>query len=68
MWKRRSPTRSELIERKRRLQEQINAAAAEVRRLQNAHQPTEGAEARLAELRDEFVQTRLAIDRAPHDS
>ena len=68
MWKRRSPGRTELVEKKRRLQEAINEATAEVRRLRNAGRPTAAAEARLLKLRDEFVQTRLAIDRAPLDS
>ena len=68
MKRRRSPSRRELLNRKRRLQEEINEAVAEVRSLQSSQRPTAEAEARLAKLRDEFVRTRLAIDQAPPDN
>lgn len=64
-WRRRRPSRAELIERKHRLEGEINALTAEVRRQQRAGEATAELEASLARLRDRHYRTRLEIDRTP---
>lgn len=67
-WKRRSPGRRELVAQKRRLEDEIRAATADLRGAQRRGTDTGVVERRLAELRDRHYQTRLAIDRADLDS
>ncbi len=63
-WRRRRPSRAELIDRKHALEHEIRSLAADVERRRARNQPTGDADARLARLRSRHYQTRLAIDRA----
>lgn len=62
--KRHRPGRRELIERKHRLEGEINMLAAELRRLRSSGQDTSDIERRLESARSRHYQTRLDIDRA----
>ncbi|MEM9564110.1 MAG: hypothetical protein AAGA93_15930 [Actinomycetota bacterium] len=63
-WRRRRPSRGELIDRKHALEHEIRSLAADVRRRRSRNEPVADAEARLAGLRSRQYQIRLAIDRA----
>jgi hypothetical protein len=62
-WKRRRPSRQELIDRKHQLDGEIRSLAAEVRRRRSRGEDVTGLEARLGGLRRRHYETRLEIDR-----
>lgn len=67
-WFRRRPSsRTALIERKRRLEGEINVLGTELRRLQARGADTAALERRLASARERHYETRLQIDRAELD-
>lgn len=67
MIRRRKPTRTELIERKHRLEGEINTLQAELRRQSMRGDDTALTESRLARARQRHYETRLEIDRASPD-
>ena len=69
MFRRREPTRAELIDRKHQLDGEIRMLAAEVKRLRARGVDTAAKEVRLRKLRSDHHATRLQIDRtAPEGS
>lgn len=58
--------RSELIDRKHRLEGEIRSLSREVERRRSAGRDVADMEARLASLQYQHHQTRLAIDRTGH--
>jgi hypothetical protein len=67
MIRRKRLTRAELIERKHRLEGEINTLQSDLRRQERCGQDTALTESRLARARRLHYQTRLEIDRAPVD-
>ena len=63
MFRRKKPTRDELIERKHQLDGEIRMLAAEVKRLKARGADATAQEARLSVLRSNHHKTRLQIDR-----
>jgi hypothetical protein len=63
MMRRKRPSRSELVERKHRLEGEINVLRSEMRRRRGRGQSTGDVERRLARAQQQHVQTRLEIDR-----
>ena len=61
---RRKPTKAELVEKKHRLEGEINVLSAEVRRRRSRGESTAETERRLERARTLHYQTRLEIDRA----
>ncbi len=62
--RRRPPGRAELIERKHRLEGEINVLSAELRRRQRLGESTGDLERKLEQARSRHHQTRMEIDRA----
>ncbi len=63
-WLRRQPPgRAELVERKHRLEGEINTLVAEARRRRGRGEDPGDVERRLAQARQRHYQTRLEIDR-----
>lgn len=68
MMRRRRTSRAELVERKHRLEGEINVLRSELRRLRSRGQDTADTERRLAQAQRRHYETRLEIDRtAPED-
>jgi hypothetical protein len=67
MMRRRRPSRAELVERKHRLEGEINVLRSELRRRRGRGQPTADVERRLAQAQQQHLQTRLEIDRTAPD-
>ncbi len=63
MRRRRTPTRAQLVERKHRLEGEINVLRAELRRLTRRGADTAEIERRLGQAQQLHHQTRLEIDR-----
>ena len=61
------PGRSELVERKHRLEGEINVLRSELRRCQGRGQNTADLERRLARAQQQHFQARLDIDRTAPD-
>jgi hypothetical protein len=64
----RRPSRADLVERKRRLEGEINALRSELRRVHASGSDAAALEQRLAAIRQRHYETRLEIDRADPDS
>ena len=62
--RRKSPSRTELIERKHRLEGEIAALRNEIRRRETSGRSVGDAPARLQLLQDQHLRTRLEIDRS----
>lgn len=66
-WRRRRQGRAELIDRKHRLEGEINVLRAELRRSQHAGENTDEIERRLTAAQQRHYETRLQIDRTSPD-
>ncbi|MDJ0955079.1 MAG: hypothetical protein QNJ81_15475 [Acidimicrobiia bacterium] len=62
-WRRRRPSRQELIDRKHALAGEIRSLTAEVERRRSRGEAVADLEQRLASLRHQHHETRLRIDR-----
>ena len=67
MFRRKRPSRTELVERKHQLEGEINVLRSELRRLRRSGQDTADVERRLTEAQRRHYETRLEIDRTSPD-
>jgi hypothetical protein len=67
MIRRKRQSRASLIERKHRLEGEINVLRSELRRRQRRSHDTADVERRLAQAQQRHFQTRLEIDRTAPD-
>ena len=66
--RRRRPSRVELVDRKHRLEGEINVLRGELRRLLKRGHDTAAVEHRLARAQQQHYRTRLEIDRTAPDT
>lgn len=67
MFRRKRPSRAELIDRKHRLEGEINVLRSELRRRRHRGVDTSDVEHRLTQAQRHHHQTRLEIDRTAPD-